>query len=224
MNTFRQPFSNDWPITQKYGETITSPFHTGIDYGCPTGTNILAAESGIVRFAGLDMTGYGNLVIIEHDSEYSTLYAHLSLISVVVGQHVRKGEKIGESGNTGYSTGPHLHFEARKHWNDYRSHFDPKELPMVTVDNSIENFSSKSPHLINASKLKAGELKIVAPSGAFCHYNDFKDKFAARFGTKAEFTGNTQRRNGLDFCECLILTWIAAHDGETQILENVDKE
>ena len=112
MITYRQPFKKEWPITQGYGEKVTSVFHTGIDYGCPIGTSILASAEGIVMYAAYDTAGYGNAVIIKHESEKSTLYAHLSDISVKVGQTVRQGELIGHSGTTGNSTGPHLHFEA----------------------------------------------------------------------------------------------------------------
>ena len=76
--SYRQPFSGEWPITQYYGETITSKFHTGIDYGCPSGTAIFASENGIIRYSAFDQTGYGNCVIIEHDATHATLYAHLS--------------------------------------------------------------------------------------------------------------------------------------------------
>ncbi len=219
---FRQPFTNDWPITQKYGENVTTNFHTGIDYGCPLGTNILASESGVVMFAGLDKTGYGNMVTIQHSDDCATLYAHLSLISVVVGQKVRKGEKIGESGNTGYSTGPHLHFEARTKWNDYRSHFDPMKLPLMSVDDSIPNSSEneKEENLIGADELQEGPAKIVAPSGAFCHYDNFTKKFVVPYGTEVECTGKSQKKGDLEFCECVMTVWIAANDGETQILEN----
>lgn len=213
--TFRQPFKNDWPITQKYGETITSSFHTGIDYGTPIGTNILASADGSVCFAGWDTTGYGNFIIIWHPNEgVATCYAHLSLVSVRLGQNVKQGEKIGESGNTGNSTGPHLHFEARKIWHNYKSHFNPMDLPLTNVyDTPIP---SKSSELCIP---KPGDVKVVAPSGVFCHNKDFSFKTSIHCGTELQFSGKTIERNGLTFCECSV--WIAAHDGETQILENV---
>lgn len=89
--------------------------HNGIDYGASIGTPILSAHGGIVRETGnadLSCPGgsYGKWVLIDHGNNLSTLYAHLSLISVEKGQEVNRGERIAYSGNTGYTTGPHLHF------------------------------------------------------------------------------------------------------------------
>lgn len=99
--------------------TFTSPFgmrwgrlHAGIDIAAPVGTGIYAADGGTVRYAG-SMSGYGNYTCIQHTAALSTCYAHQSSIGVSVGQHVRSGQHIGACGNTGHSTGPHLHFEVR---------------------------------------------------------------------------------------------------------------
>ena len=133
MITYRQPFRNEWPITQQYGERVTSAFHTGIDYGCPAGTHILASADGTVMAAGWDNSGYGFRVILKHGDGRATLYAHLDSISVNLFDKVLQGEEIGISGNTGNTTGPHLHFEARSSWSDYHSHFDPMKLPLRSV-------------------------------------------------------------------------------------------
>lgn len=210
MVTYRQPFSKEWPVTQGYGEKITSQFHTGIDYGCPLNTSILASAEGQVVFAGWDSTGYGNMVIVQHTQICSTLYAHLSDISVKLGQKVRQGELLGHSGTTGNSTGPHLHFEARMTWNDYKTHFDPMTLPLMTVDDSIPAHNKPS--------LAAGHVRVSAPSGVFAHMPDFSDKTILPYGSKLNFTGKTVERNGLTFCECTL--WIADNDGQTQLLEN----
>ena len=209
MITYRQPFAKEWPITQGYGEKITSSFHTGIDYGCPLNTPILASADGQVVFAAWDNTGYGNFVIVEHKDGNATCYAHLSDISVKRWQNVRQGELLGHSGTTGNSTGPHLHFEARRFWNDYKSHFDPMTLPLMTVDDTV-------PSKVD---LKPGIVSVVAPSGVFAHMPDFSDKTILVYGTKLNFTGKTTKRNGLTFCECTL--WIADNDGQTQLLENV---
>ena len=144
MITYRQPFRGEYPITQYYGEvipgvTFNNKPHTGIDYGCPPGTEILASADGTVMAAGWDMTGYGFRVILKHSDGRATLYAHLDTISVSMGQHVQQGQEIGTSGATGKVTGPHLHFEARRIWNDYSAHFDPKQLPLMSIDDSIQN-------------------------------------------------------------------------------------
>ncbi|MGF7236477.1 MAG: M23 family metallopeptidase [Frankia sp.] len=86
--------------------------HPGIDLGGPYGSNILAAHSGTVIYAGWE-SGYGNFIQIEHDNNIVTCYGHLSRILVSVGQRVDTGQTIGYEGSTGESTGPHLHFEVR---------------------------------------------------------------------------------------------------------------
>jgi murein DD-endopeptidase MepM/ murein hydrolase activator NlpD len=86
--------------------------HKGIDYAAPTGTPIRTVGDGVVEFAGAQR-GYGNVIEIKHRDGKSTLFAHLSRIGVKKGQKVEQGEIIGAVGSTGFSTGPHLHFEFR---------------------------------------------------------------------------------------------------------------
>jgi len=88
--------------------------HMAIDYAAASGTPIRAVGDGVVASAGWNNGGYGNLVKIRHNGTYSTNYAHQSKILVRTGQHVKQGEIIGLVGSTGYSTGPHLHFEMVK--------------------------------------------------------------------------------------------------------------
>ena len=102
---------------------FTSPFgqrwgrlHAGIDIAAGIGTPIWASDTGTVRFAG-SMSGYGNYTCIQHTNSLSTCYAHQSRIGVSVGQSVSQGQVIGAVGNTGRSTGPHLHFEVRVNGN-----------------------------------------------------------------------------------------------------------
>jgi murein DD-endopeptidase MepM/ murein hydrolase activator NlpD len=87
-------------------------FHEGIDIACRTGTPVTASADGIVSRAGLK-SGYGKLVIIDHGYGYQTYYGHNSKIFVKAGQRVKRGDKIAAVGNTGRSTGPHLHYEVR---------------------------------------------------------------------------------------------------------------
>lgn len=86
--------------------------HLGVDYAAPIGTSVLSVGDGVVEFSGVQ-NGYGNVIIVKHRHNHSTLYAHLSRINVRKGQKVSQGEVIGGVGSTGWSTGPHLHFEFR---------------------------------------------------------------------------------------------------------------
>ena len=86
--------------------------HKGIDYAAPTGTPIRTVGDGVVEFAGTQR-GYGNVIEIKHRADMTTVFAHLSRIDVKKGQKVTQGDKIGAVGSTGFSTGPHLHFEFR---------------------------------------------------------------------------------------------------------------
>ena len=88
--------------------------HRGHDWAGPTGTPILATGDGVVTFAGRH-AGYGKMVKIKHDFGFETRYAHLSRFRVKEGQRVSRGERIGDMGNTGNSTGTHLHYEIRTH-------------------------------------------------------------------------------------------------------------
>lgn len=92
------------PVTQWYG------YHPGIDIAPPYGTPIGAAHSGVVTFVGWD-GGYGRHVEVAQLDGYVTTYSHLSAFTVKVGQLVLAGQQLGNVGSTGYSTGPHLHFE-----------------------------------------------------------------------------------------------------------------
>jgi murein DD-endopeptidase MepM/ murein hydrolase activator NlpD len=88
--------------------------HTGIDFPVPAGTAVNAAGRGTVAFAGWNSGGYGYLAVVTHRLGFETWYAHLSSIAAAPGQAVAGGSRIGYVGSTGRSTGPHLHFEARR--------------------------------------------------------------------------------------------------------------
>ena len=87
--------------------------HQAIDVGLAEGSAVYAADTGTVTYASWNVYGYGNLIVVNHGNGFETFYAHLSGINVVPGQIVYKGNVIGASGNTGRSSGPHLHFEIR---------------------------------------------------------------------------------------------------------------
>jgi murein DD-endopeptidase MepM/ murein hydrolase activator NlpD len=116
-----------WPahptvISQGFGpSTLTfeppyagfAHFHTGLDLAGALGTPVLAAADGVVVAATDGSTGYGNHVILAHGNDVLSLYGHLEMFGVTVGQTVKQGQLIGLLGSTGNSTGPHLHFEVR---------------------------------------------------------------------------------------------------------------
>jgi len=120
-----------WPctstrVTSDYGMRFhpilkTYRMHTGIDLGAGMGTKVFSAEWGIVRRAEW-LGGYGNTIMVDHGGGIWTLYGHLSKISVKVGQTVARGEVIGLVGSTGWSTGPHLHFEVRENGTPVNPH------------------------------------------------------------------------------------------------------
>jgi len=103
-----------------HGVKMIDPFtkkervHNGIDIVANEGTKIIAAADGIVTYASFSEKGWGNLIIIRHDENYETLYAHLKEFTVEPGDKVKAGQEIASVGSTGKSTGPHLHYEVRK--------------------------------------------------------------------------------------------------------------
>ena len=88
-------------------------FHKGIDIAGPIGTPLVSTADGIITRAENNPYGYGKLIEVTHGFGFSTRYAHLNSISVKIGQFVKRGQVIGSRGSTGWSTGPHLHYEVR---------------------------------------------------------------------------------------------------------------
>jgi murein DD-endopeptidase MepM/ murein hydrolase activator NlpD len=116
-----QPVSNEdlTRMASGYGYRLdpfyrTSSFHSGMDFTADIGTEVFATGDGVVQKTSNDGWGYGNHVILDHGFGYTTVYGHLSKIVVSPGQIVKRGQLIGHVGNTGRSTGPHLHYEVRR--------------------------------------------------------------------------------------------------------------
>ena len=127
-----QPLPRDWPYGSgcfgwpTYGWLTQGHHaaHRAIDIAAPLGTPVTAADRGVVIRAGWNTQGYGNFVIVDHQIDYLTLYAHLSDLFVQPGDVVARGALLGTVGSTGNSTGPHLHFEIR----DFGERIDPLSL------------------------------------------------------------------------------------------------
>ncbi len=115
----------------------TREFHSGIDYRGNRGDGVIATADGIVEFAGYSKgSGYGNLIILSHAFGFRTYYAHLDSMHVRPGQYVRSGELIGAIGNTGVSTGPHLHYEVTF----IQRKLDPSPFVQWTLENYEDIF------------------------------------------------------------------------------------
>lgn len=106
---------SDYNLTARFGQKgpWARGWHTGLDFAGPTGVAVHAAKTGKVTSAGTE-GAYGNTIVIDHGDGYSTRYAHLQSIGASVGQTVSGGSTIGLRGNTGNSSGPHLHFEVTR--------------------------------------------------------------------------------------------------------------
>lgn len=120
---FIWPIREKGKITSKFGKRFgpiskRNEFHNGIDIGCPKGTRVIASEEGRILYNGWKK-GYGRIIIVRHIGGFVTVYAHnkYNYRRAKVGKWVEKGETIALSGDTGYVTGPHLHFEIRKSLN-----------------------------------------------------------------------------------------------------------
>ena len=133
-----------WPIQGK----INSPFgprgkklHAGIDIASPSYQEVKAAMDGEVILSRKSQKGYGNVVVLQHDLGYTTIYGHMNVILVKDGEAVRQGQAIGGVGSTGKSTGPHLHFELRHD----RRPVDPLPILPLTIEDLLKRAAQRWP-------------------------------------------------------------------------------
>ncbi|NTW56178.1 MAG: M23 family metallopeptidase [Chlorobiaceae bacterium] len=129
----------DGPITSEFGMRVhpirrATIFHAGVDISANPGTKVLATGDGVVAFAGWD-GGYGQKIAIVHGYGFKTVYGHLSKPLVREGQHVHRGDIIALSGNTGMSTGPHLHYEVLKNGMNVN--------PVAYFDGALEKLTTR---------------------------------------------------------------------------------
>jgi murein DD-endopeptidase MepM/ murein hydrolase activator NlpD len=132
--------------------------HLGVDYAAPTGTPVRTVGDGVVTFSGWQ-NGYGNVVQIDHGNGRSTLYAHLSRKDVRVGQRVQQGTRVGAVGSTGWSTGPHLHFEFRVGG----EHQDP--LRVAKASETITLDAAARERFAEVVKVVQGKLDVAETLG-----------------------------------------------------------
>lgn len=154
------------PIADGFGAPREAGrLHQGLDFPVPHGTRVGAAGVGTTIFAGYNYNGYGNLVVIQHRLGYTTWYAHLSQVTSWVGEQVVGGTRIGYVGSTGYSTGPHLHFETRR----YDTPFNPmpRLLPTATLASAAggRSASSRIKGTARDECLRSGRKARRAPPG-----------------------------------------------------------
>lgn len=137
----KHKFQFDWPIWEarmtrgflpKIAKKRKRP-HKGIDLAAPRGTAVMASHDGTIIYTGKGFKGYGKMIMIESNDGWATLYGHLDKIIVHEGEKIKQGEVIGALGNTGRSSGPHLHFEIRK----LDGPVDP--LPLLPAGEALTN-------------------------------------------------------------------------------------
>ncbi len=171
--TSKFSYSRWHPILRRYRP------HFGVDFGARKGTPLLAAAPGKVVFAGW-MGGYGKVIKIRHRQNYTSLYAHLSTIRVQDGDTVMKGQMIGHVGNTGRSTGSHLHFGLYKNGQA----IDPMKLLGQKAADTLKTapittyFTKKQEaELAKIKENKAKILKILNNPSPSCDWSEIKDNF-----------------------------------------------
>lgn len=152
-STGRVPYTGGrlaWPVAGGRVVSVFGPrggtFHDGLDIAAPTGTAVFAAHDGQIIYSGNRLSGYGNLLILRGTNGLTTVYAHNDRLRVSPGERVRRGQRIADVGNTGRSSGPHLHFEVRTR--DARGRYiavdpipflkkDSEENPRYRVNNNL---------------------------------------------------------------------------------------
>jgi len=168
----RKPFSQNFTLTQEFGvnkanyEKFGLQGHNGLDYGLPTGTDVLAPHSGKVIEVAFDANGYGNYIKIENDKEGSVL-AHLKESFVGIGAQVTEGQLIAHSDNTGNSTGAHLHWGyytfPRNRQNGFAGFINQLPLLPANNDNMYKGYD-----LTNKDSMKvAVDILVRVQGGEF---------------------------------------------------------
>lgn len=149
------PDKSKYRLSSPYGyrsDPITgvSKMHTGFDFACKPGNPVYATGDGTVESVSFEFFGYGNSVLIDHGFGYKTRYAHLKMVYVSEGMKLKRGECIGETGNSGRSTGPHLHYEVMyrgRYVNPY-NYFD-MTMPLDEYSSMVSKVGDESENVIS---------------------------------------------------------------------------
>ncbi len=153
------PFLTDdskYTLTSPFGYrsdpiTGSSKMHTGFDFACPPGNPVYATGDGVIESVKFELFGYGNSVVIDHGFGYKTRYAHMKSIYVAEGMSIKRGECLGESGNSGRVTGPHLHYEVM-----YRDEY-------VNPENYMDLTMPKEEYAEMVKKAAQQSSKVLTP-------------------------------------------------------------
>lgn len=192
--SWSMPLARKHELTSNFGPRW-SRYHYGADLRLAIGDSVLACFDGVVRIAKYNRGGYGNYVLVRHHNGLETLYGHLSKRLVKVGQEVKAGDLIGFGGNTGRSTGPHLHFEVR-----YRGNaIDPKHIydfPANKIKDSVYVISPatykyiKQMYARRYHRIRRGDTlygiarKYRVSAGQICRLNGISKRTILRVGRK----------------------------------------
>ncbi len=132
-----------------------SKMHTGFDFACKPGNPVYASGDGVVSSVSFDLFNYGNSVVIDHGFGYKTRYAHLKTVFVTEGMKLKRGECLGESGNSGKSTGPHLHYEVmyRGKYVNPVNYFD-LDMPMDEYSSMVKKTADESDNIMMRSNFR----------------------------------------------------------------------
>jgi len=184
--------------------------HGGIDFALNIGEPIYAVFDGVVRVAQIN-GGYGNMILVRHYNNLETLYAHLSKMIVKVGQEVQAGDIIGYSGNTGFSTGPHLHFECRCLYQTFDPEWilDIKNRTLKTKQINIEKTFfgiERAEKQLNKKKPITNLVKINKTFEGKPYYS-FKDKYANKSNTRLLAKGGNEPINYIEINNEDKTTW-----------------
>lgn len=205
--------------------------HNGIDFSGKVGDEILAAADGTVIHVGYEADGYGHFILIDH-GQHVGVYAHLKKILVNVGQRVFQGKQIAEMGNSGNSTGPHLHFGIRPKVYDrndgYGGYVDP--MPFfnrpIFSDNSNANESAVEVYPTEPiGDVKLGRVEIIADGVAIRAWAGLTALIYQRAnkGFVLLAADTVKPADGLNWRLCFLPCYVAEHDGKSKLIETIEE-